>query len=179
VQQHDGRSIHSTMVPHGAEGPNRQGDFHGDLVHHGTVRGIRSQSRRPVRITEARSSGDEQFEQRRRKYLIMMTGRAVCIVAAALCLSISGWLSAAFVAGALVLPWTAVLIANDRPPKEALRFRRFVPGLGGPAALAASASRTERHAPTNTTQPDGHDAGPDPRSQAVIRAVIEDPRRDR
>lgn len=88
----------------------------------------RSHSQRPVLITEARTSGDEEFDQRRRRYLVMMSLRAVCIVAAAATVGISGWLSAAFVLGALVLPWTAVLIANDRPPKQALRFRRFVPG---------------------------------------------------
>lgn len=85
---------------------------------------------RPILITEARVSGDEEFDQRRRRYLVMMALRAICIVAAAAVIGISGWLSAFFVLGALVLPWTAVLIANDRPPKRALRFRRFVPGHG-------------------------------------------------
>lgn len=56
----------------------------------------------------------------------MMALRAVCIVGAASTFSFSGWLAAGFVAAALVLPWSAVLIANDRPPKQELRFRRFV-----------------------------------------------------
>lgn len=56
----------------------------------------------------------------------MMALRAVCIVGAASTFTLSGWLAAGFVAAALVLPWSAVLIANNRPPKQELRFRRFV-----------------------------------------------------
>ncbi len=93
-------------------------------------------SDRPVLITAAPSSGEKQFNQRRKKYLIMMFLRAVCIISAAATVGISGWLSAAFVAGALVLPWTAVLIANDRGPKQEVRFRRFLaPTTGGPREL--------------------------------------------
>ncbi|HEY3479238.1 MAG TPA: DUF3099 domain-containing protein [Streptomyces sp.] len=32
---------------------------------------------------------------------------------------------AIFVVGAVALPWMAVLIANDRPPKKALKVHRF------------------------------------------------------
>lgn len=92
------------------------------------MRTRRRHAERPVLITEARASGDDQFDRRRRRYLIMMAMRAICIVAAAATVGISGWLAAAFVGASLVLPWTAVLLANDRPPKEALRFRRFLPG---------------------------------------------------
>lgn len=110
----------------------------------------------PVLITEARTSGDDAFDRRRRKYLIMMTLRGVCIISAALTVGISGWLAAGFVAGALVLPWVAVLVANDRPPKEAVRFRRFLPGHGpnGPKELTA--------APTPDTRRSGSDGHPDP-----------------
>jgi hypothetical protein len=95
---------------------------------------------RPILITEARTSGDDQFDRRRRRYLIMMAIRAFCILGAALTFRLSGWLAAGFIAGALVLPWTAVLIANDRPPKEAVRFRRFLPGDrgSGPRELKAA-----------------------------------------
>ncbi|MDQ1750685.1 MAG: hypothetical protein QOE71_1741 [Pseudonocardiales bacterium] len=89
---------------------------------------MRHQADKAVLITEAGTSGDDSFERRRRRYLITMTVRALCIIGAAVTVHLSGWLAAAFVAGALVLPWTAVLIANDRPPKEAVRFRRFIPG---------------------------------------------------
>ncbi|HEY2043796.1 MAG TPA: DUF3099 domain-containing protein [Jatrophihabitans sp.] len=93
------------------------------------VRPLRHQADRPFLITEARLSNDDEFDRRRKRYLIMMSMRAVCIVAAAVTFRISGWLAAAFVVGALVLPWTAVLIANDRPPKQGVRFRSFRGGV--------------------------------------------------
>jgi Protein of unknown function (DUF3099) len=78
----------------------------------------------PVLITEAQPSLDEQLSARRTKYLIMMSIRVVCLVLAAAFYH-TPWLLAIFVAGAVALPWMAVLIANDRPPKKALRPHRF------------------------------------------------------
>ena len=90
------------------------------------MRPSRNDNDRPILITEAPVNVDDEFERRRRRYLLMMTLRAVCIIGAASTFSLSGWLAAGFVAAALVLPWSAVLIANDRPPKQELRFRRFL-----------------------------------------------------
>jgi Flp pilus assembly protein TadB len=81
---------------------------------------------RPTLITEAPLSVDAEFNHRRRRYLLTMFLRAVCVVGAALTVQISGLLSAAFIVGALVLPWMAVLLANDRPPRSAMKFRRFL-----------------------------------------------------
>jgi hypothetical protein len=53
--------------------------------------------------------------------------RSLCVIGAAATFHLSGWLAAGFVAAGMVLPWTAVLIANDRAPKQALQFRRFLP----------------------------------------------------
>lgn len=78
----------------------------------------------PVLITEAEPSLDEQFRARRRKYTIMMAIRAVCLVLAAVTYH-TIWLMAIFVVGAVVLPWMAVLIANDRPPKKAQKPNRY------------------------------------------------------
>jgi hypothetical protein len=86
----------------------------------------------PILITEAPVNSDDEFDRRRKRYLVMMVIRAACIVGAATTFRLSGWLAAAFVAAALVLPWSAVLIANDRPPKQELRFRRFVGEAGRP-----------------------------------------------
>jgi len=80
-----------------------------------------------VLITEAPVSVADEFAHRRRRYLITMIIRALCIVGAASTFRFSGWLAAGFVVGAMVLPWCAVLIANDRPPKRELQFRRFLP----------------------------------------------------
>ena len=92
------------------------------------MRPSRHPSDRPVLITEAPVNADDEFEHRRKRYLVMMILRAACIIGAASTFSLSGWIAAGFVAAALVLPWSAVLIANDRPPKQELRFRRFVGG---------------------------------------------------
>jgi uncharacterized membrane protein len=78
----------------------------------------------PVLITEAQPSLDDQLSARRNKYLIMMSTRIVCLIAAAAFYH-TPWLLAIFVAGAVVLPWMAVLIANDRPAKKSLKVSRF------------------------------------------------------
>ena len=80
-------------------------------------------------ITEAPINVDDEFDHRRKRYVITMLIRALCVIGAACTVQISGWISLAFVVGAMVLPWCAVLIANDRPPKKELQFRRFVPGV--------------------------------------------------
>jgi Flp pilus assembly protein TadB len=69
-------------------------------------------------ITSApRNSGDE-FEQRKKKYAIMMGTRALCVILAATTYHVSMALALVFVIAGAVLPWCAVLIANDRPPKR-------------------------------------------------------------
>jgi hypothetical protein len=96
----------------------------------------------PALITEAPVNADDELHIRRRRYLAMMTLRLVCIVGAASTIHVSGWLAAGFVVAALVLPWAAVLIANDRLPKQQLRFRRFIPGRSATPELPAVASRS-------------------------------------
>jgi hypothetical protein len=111
-----------------------------------TVRPSSRSSDRPVLITEAPINVDDEYNRRRKRYLIMMIIRALCIIGAATTFTYSGWLAAAFVAAALVLPWMAVLIANDRPPKQEVRFRRFLPGTGQqelPSGSAAGSQQSE------------------------------------
>ncbi len=99
-------------------------------------------------ITEAPVNADDEFDHRRKRYLITMIIRALCVVGAACTFNISGWLAAAFVVGAMVLPWCAVLIANDRPPKQQVRFRRFLPGQqDGPKELSSRPSEVEPEQP--------------------------------
>ena len=78
----------------------------------------------PVLITEAEPSLDDQLAARRRRYGIMMATRAACLVLAALFYR-TWWLLAIFVLGAVVLPWMAVIMANDRPPKKARKINRY------------------------------------------------------
>jgi hypothetical protein len=77
-----------------------------------------------VLITEAQPSLDDQYNARRRKYAVMMGIRAVCLVLAAVFYRVP-WALPVLAAAAVTLPWMAVLIANDRPPKRALRPSRF------------------------------------------------------
>ena len=86
---------------------------------------MRSHPDRPTLITEASVSAADEFAWRRKRYLIMMGLRALCVIGAASTFRFSGWLAAAFIVGGLVLPWTAVVMANDRMPKQGVRFSRF------------------------------------------------------
>lgn len=78
----------------------------------------RTHQDRPALITTAPESNDDEFDQRRKKYAIMMATRALCVVLAASTYRFSIWLAVAFLVGGAILPWCAVLIANDRPPKR-------------------------------------------------------------
>jgi hypothetical protein len=91
---------------------------------YGRVAAPKDRGDEPVLITEAQPSLDEQFRSRRRKYAVMMAIRAVCLVLAAVFYKIP-WLMGILAVGALVLPWMAVLIANDRPPKKARKVNRY------------------------------------------------------
>jgi len=72
----------------------------------------------PLLITSAKASYDDEYARRRKKYAVMMTCRALCVLVAGLTYQISLWLALGFVVGGAVLPWCAVIIANDRPAKK-------------------------------------------------------------
>jgi len=69
-------------------------------------------------ITTVPQSSGDGYEQRKKKYAIMMATRAVCVILAASTYSVSLYLSLTFALAGVVLPWCAVLIANDRPAKR-------------------------------------------------------------
>jgi hypothetical protein len=75
-----------------------------------------------VLITDAPPNHDDQLRRREIRYVVMMLFRALCLVAAA-------WLATTQVplrglwiivclAGMVFVPWFAVILANDRPPKR-------------------------------------------------------------
>ncbi len=82
---------------------------------------------RPVLITAAAPSYDEQHRARVRKYLALMAFRIPALILAAVAYGAwhNGLISLAIVAVSLPLPWMAVLIANDRPPRRRDEPRRF------------------------------------------------------
>jgi Flp pilus assembly protein TadB len=73
----------------------------------------------PVLITAAEPSLAEQHAARKRRYTITMAIRAVSLVLAAVFYQ-TVWLMAIFAILGTVLPWIAVVMANDRPPKNNL-----------------------------------------------------------
>lgn len=81
-------------------------------------RRMRRTSHDPVLITTARESSEAEYEHRRRKYALMMSLRALAVIGAAVCYHVSIWISIGFVIAGAVLPWCAVIIANDGPPKK-------------------------------------------------------------
>jgi Flp pilus assembly protein TadB len=88
-----------------------------------------------VLITTAPESNDDGYDRRRKKYAIMMALRAVCVLAAALTYRVSIYLALAFIVGGIILPWCAVIIANDRPAKKRVNTPGLRPGYGQERAL--------------------------------------------
>jgi Protein of unknown function (DUF3099) len=82
---------------------------------------------RPVLITAAAPSYEEQHRARVRKYLTLMAFRIPALILAALAYGAwhNGLISLLIVAASIPLPWMAVLIANDRPPRRSDEPRRF------------------------------------------------------
>ncbi|SMO99422.1 Protein of unknown function [Geodermatophilus aquaeductus] len=79
----------------------------------------------PVLITQAEPSLAEQHAARKKRYVITMGVRAVSLVLAAAFYQIL-WLAIIFAVLGTVLPWIAVVMANDRPPKKKLDAHRYV-----------------------------------------------------
>ncbi|WP_426244427.1 DUF3099 domain-containing protein [Nocardioides sp. LHG3406-4] len=69
-----------------------------------------------VRITTAAASREADISARQRRYVISMTIRTLCFVGAILVGP--GWLRWVLVAGALLLPYVAVVMANVAEPRS-------------------------------------------------------------
>lgn len=82
---------------------------------------------RPVLITRAAPAYEEQHRARVRKYLTLMSFRVPALILAAVAYGIwqNGLISLAILVASIPLPWMAVLIANDRPPRRAEEPRRY------------------------------------------------------
>lgn len=82
---------------------------------------------RPVLITRAAPAYEEQHRQRVRKYLTIMSFRIPALVLAAIAYGIwhNGLISLGILVASIPLPWIAVLIANDRPPRRPEEPRRY------------------------------------------------------
>ncbi|WP_081291045.1 DUF3099 domain-containing protein [Mycobacterium asiaticum] len=93
----------------------------------GTELGGFDEEGRPILITAAAPSYEVQHRARVRKYLTLMAFRIPALLLAAIAYGAwhNGLISLLIVAASIPLPWMAVLIANDRPPRDAGEPRRF------------------------------------------------------
>jgi len=107
---------------------------------------------RPVLIAAAAPPYEEEHRQRVRKYLTLMTFRIPALILAAVAYGIwhNGLISLLIVVASIPLPWIAVLIANDRPPRRADEPRRFDKNSRR-TPLSPSAKRHELEPGTRTT----------------------------
>ncbi|GAB37272.1 MULTISPECIES: DUF3099 domain-containing protein [Gordonia] len=108
-------------------------------------------------ITDAQESLDEQHRARVRKYLTLMSFRVPALIIAGIVYSMtgSGWWALGIVALSIPLPWVAVLIANDRPPRKRGEVAHYKYGpdhhvvgpqaLGGESNVIDSTVADDRH----------------------------------
>jgi Protein of unknown function (DUF3099) len=88
---------------------------------------VKRGAQRPVVITDAERSQDDQLRSRQIRYLIMMSTRAVLLIVAAVLVGMKVpllplWLVLCVI-GMVLLPWLAVILANDGPPKPQYRLK--------------------------------------------------------
>jgi hypothetical protein len=71
-----------------------------------------------VLITTAPKSPQQERRERERRYLLTMGARIVCFVLAIVLFGVGWrWVAAFAVAGSLILPWVAVVVANGGPKR--------------------------------------------------------------
>lgn len=123
---------------------------------------MRRRGDRPVLITNAERSQEDQLRTRQNRYIAMMSVRLLCVVAAAILVTAQVpllWLWLALcAAGMILLPWFAVVLANDPLPKQRHRLRRYQPGGSGRRELPAR----DAERPGGTEQPGDTERPGDP-----------------
>lgn len=90
---------------------------------------MKRQADRPALITDAAESPEVELRRRERRYIAMMLLRAGCLILGSVLAMLQVpllwlWLPLCG-AGMVLLPWLAVILANDRPPKDEHRFKRY------------------------------------------------------
>ena len=119
---------------------------------------------RPVLITSAAPSYEEERRARVRKYVTLMAFRIPALILAALAYGAwhNGLISLLIVAASVPLPWMAVLIANDRPPRRPDEPRRFdrrriplFPSAEQPALEPRRGPQPQTHTRTEDHRDDG------------------------
>src|ERR1700691_5608432 len=82
-------------------------------------------------VTQARRSLSEDISFRQRRYLLMMGVRALCfIIAVVMFVNHLGWLTVIPAAGAIFIPYFAVVFANGgREPNNTRGFMEYRPNV--------------------------------------------------
>jgi hypothetical protein len=82
-------------------------------------------------VTDAPQSRSAEISQRERRYLLLMGIRVACfIITVVLVVNHAGWIAAIPAAGAIVLPYFAVVVANARrQTSSSAGFRPYQPSL--------------------------------------------------
>src|SRR5690348_17393636 len=112
---------------------------------------------KPILITQAAPSYEVQHRERVRKYLALMFWRIPALIAAAVAYGIweNGLISLAILVVSIPLPWIAVLVANDRPPRRAEEPRRYESVRRTPLFPTAERPAIE----SSDARPSQHDGG--------------------
>jgi Flp pilus assembly protein TadB len=103
-----------------------------------------------ARITDAPRSRGEELRYRERRYVLMMSIRAVCLILIVVLFEahvpyMAVWIPV-LIAGVVALPWLAVVMANDRSRRADFRVMRR-PVEPVQAALAAPRAPDEHDEP--------------------------------
>lgn len=109
---------------------------------------VRDRKRASVLITDAPEDPERELRRREIRYVAMMLTRALCLVGAAVLISLKPplwgvWFALCLV-GMVLLPWFAVLLANDRPAKSRAERRQPPPPPAPPVQVALPAARDQR-----------------------------------
>lgn len=108
---------------------------------------VKRQVYRPILITDAHRSQDDQLRSRQVRYVVMMGVRAGCLILGAILIGADApllwlWLPLCLL-GMVLIPWLAVMLANDRPPQQhhrlAYRLRHRPRAEPTPLSLPAEA----------------------------------------
>ncbi|NLE79528.1 MAG: DUF3099 domain-containing protein [Rhodococcus sp.] len=98
----------------------------------------------PFVITEAADSVEAQHRARVRKYMLIMSVRFPALILSAVAYGVwaNPWISMAIIGISIPLPWIAVLIANDRPPRTKDEPSRYDHRPSNAPAISPSHDRT-------------------------------------
>jgi hypothetical protein len=82
----------------------------------------RARRAHPILITDADEDPEKELRRREIRYVAMMLLRAACLIGGAAIVvtkpPLWGLWAVLCVIGMVLLPWLAVILANDRPPKR-------------------------------------------------------------